>query len=158
MGHLKGFSPECNFMWRSKFPFWVKEAPHWLHWNGLSPEHTGIDGVTVLAVWFGVDAGGRAHLCGYACAPSAHWVQCRSSHTPHTGAFRWAGGWVLARQRLDWSSRCKHSPGLFRRRGTRRSCPLPAPLYHPSCWYPLTSLCSPAGGHKVTHPHCTAQP
>lgn len=25
-------------MWRSKLPFCVKEAPHWLHWKGRSPE------------------------------------------------------------------------------------------------------------------------
>lgn len=25
-------------MWRSRLPFWVKEAPHWLHWKGRSPE------------------------------------------------------------------------------------------------------------------------
>lgn len=24
-------------MWRSRLPFWVKEAPHWLHWKGRSP-------------------------------------------------------------------------------------------------------------------------
>lgn len=34
---MKGFSPECSLMWRRRFPFWVKEAPHWLQWNGLSP-------------------------------------------------------------------------------------------------------------------------
>lgn len=43
MGHLKGFSPECSLMWRSRFPFCVKEAPHWLHWNGLSPANTEIE-------------------------------------------------------------------------------------------------------------------
>lgn len=26
-------------MWRSRFPFWVKEAPHWVHWNGRSPDN-----------------------------------------------------------------------------------------------------------------------
>lgn len=27
-------------MWRRRFPFWVNEAPHWLHWKGRSPEDT----------------------------------------------------------------------------------------------------------------------
>ena len=34
------FTPECSLICRSKLPFCVKEAPHWLHWNGLSPGGT----------------------------------------------------------------------------------------------------------------------
>lgn len=160
MGHLKGFSPECNLMWRNKFPFWVKEAPHWLHWNGLSPMHTEVNPLgddPFCPQTVHVPSLLVTHPCGYACEPSVRWVRCRSSRTPHTGASHWAAGWVLAKQRSDWRSHCKGSLCLFQRRRTLH-CLLPwAPLCHLSCCRPSQPLCSPAVEHLVTHHHCTAQ-
>lgn len=171
-GHLKGFSPECNFMCRNKFPFWVKEAPHWLHWNGLSPKNTWMirwirlnNYLHLLQILFPFVCFFMStvllvcsHLCGYVCAPSAHLVQCRSSRTPHTGASRWAGGQVLVKQHLDWPSHCKYS--LCLHQSQRNLCSLLpwSPLCHPSCYCLLQPLCSLAVEPLVTHHHCTAQP
>ncbi|TNN46455.1 hypothetical protein EYF80_043372 [Liparis tanakae] len=48
--HLSGCAG-VRLMWRSRFPFCVKEAPHWLHWNGRSPEDTSGAAVRGGAAW-----------------------------------------------------------------------------------------------------------
>lgn len=154
MGHLKGFSPECSLMWRNRFPFWVKEAPHWLHWNGLSPLNTWMDrgfqhGIIKLMpflCWHIADllhnmsfsslSGLFPHLCGCACAPSARWVRCRSSRTPHTGASRWADGSDRVTLPLGWTSHCKCWLCLWQHRCTLCCLLLRGPLCPPSGFHP----------------------
>lgn len=129
-------------MWRSRFPFCVKEAPHWLHWNGLSPIST-VKEVMHWSIKQHPFTPRLQYLCGCACAPSARWVRCRPYRTSRTGASRWVVGWVPGKRYSGWEPRYNRWPLAFRDlrpRGRRRP---------PS----LGVLCRP-----VTRRHCRAPP
>lgn len=80
-----------------------------------------------------------AYQCGFACAPSTHWGQCKLSHRYRTWASRWAAGYRRPRRR-PWlrGSAVSRSPWPQRHR-SRASLPRTPPPPRHSCHRPAHS-------------------
>ena len=80
-----------------------------------------------------------AYQCGFACAPSTHWDQCKLSHRYHTGASRWAAVYPRLRRR-PWlgGSTVSRSPWPPKHQSRASLLRTPPPPRH-SCQRPAHS-------------------